>query len=162
MKTILIASASTLLCGVLAATELTWVDEQIEAIKPPRKTSKISNIQNPFVYLEKNGYVKKVADKKALVSTKLKSSSGLTASSLSSTTSSVCDTEVERPRSGLNLDAILNSSALINGKWYKKSDKIKSYTIVNVDKTSVTLKQGNKKMTLSTSSKKRTLKFKNK
>ncbi len=56
----------------------------------------------------------------------------------------------------------MNSSALINGIWYKKSDKVESYTISDIGKNCVTLKKGDKELILSTLSKKQTLKFKNK
>ena len=38
----------------LVATELEWVDQQIEAIKPPRKGIKITVMTNTFVFLDKN------------------------------------------------------------------------------------------------------------
>jgi len=44
------------------------------------------------------------------------------------------------------LEAILNNSAFINKKWYKKGSKIDFYTVTHVSKNSVTLQspQGNK------------------
>jgi len=150
MKTLLIASTSVLLTSTLCATELSWVDEQIEAIKPPRKASRINNIKNPFVFLEKNGYVKKepVLEKKTVSTTNSKGEV-------------VTKIIVQKPKP-LILSAILNHSALINGTWYKKNEKIRSYTIINIEKSSVTLKNGDRRMTLSTNVKKQNLKFKNK
>jgi hypothetical protein len=44
------------------------------------------------------------------------------------------------------LDAILNHSAFINKKWYKKGAKIDAYSVANIGQQSVLLKssQGNK------------------
>lgn len=44
------------------------------------------------------------------------------------------------------LDAILNHAAFINKKWYKKGDKLGTYTIGSMGKSSVVLKRksGNK------------------
>ena len=41
------------------------------------------------------------------------------------------------------VDAILNSAAFINKKWYKSGDKLGSYTVGHVSKNSVTLKSPN-------------------
>lgn len=152
MKTLIIASASILLTTVIGATELSWVDEQIQAIKPPRKGAKISNIAGPFVFLEKNKTIKSSGT--ATTRKSVRKSSGVT--------KTVCDTTDKVSIKGLTLSTVINSSAMINGAWYKKNDKVKSYTIINVSKTSVTLKKGDKTLTLSTNSKKQNLKFKNK
>jgi len=47
-------------------------------------------------------------------------------------------------KESFSLDAIMNNSALINGKWYKKGDKIYSYVIKDIMDDSVYLKDGNK------------------
>ena len=150
MKNLIIASTSILLVSSLCATELSWVDEQIEAIKPSRKGSTINNIRNPFVFLEKNGYIKKepVLEEKTVSTTNAKGE--------------VVTKVVKAKPKPLVLNAILNHSALINGTWYKKNDKIRSYTVINIDKSTVTLRSAGRRMTLSTNVKKQTLKFKNK
>lgn len=150
MKTLLTISTSILLASSLCATELSWVDEQIEAIKPPRKGSTIKNIRNPFVFLEKNGYIKKepVLEEKTVSITNEKGEL-------------ITKVVKEKPKP-LVLNAILNHSALINGVWYKINEKIRSYTIVNIQKYTVTLKSIDRTMTLSTNVKKQNLKFKNK
>ena len=150
MKTFLITNIFLLITSCLYATELSWVDEQIAAIKPPRNGSKINNIRNPFVFLEKNGYVKKkpVAEIKTISTTNAK---GETITKV-----------IKRKSKPLVLSAILNQSALINGTWYKKNEKIKSYTIIGIKKSTVTLKSGDRILNLSTNTKKQTLKFKNK
>ncbi len=60
------------------------------------------------------------------------------------------------------LSAIINSSAMIDGSWYRISDKISSYTVTDITKTSVTLKSTDKELILSTAIKNQNLKFKNK
>lgn len=168
MKTVILFLITFFVNSSTFATELAWVDEQVEAIKPPRKAAKISSISSPFIFLEKNKTIKKDSKKSS------KSTSVRRAKAVSSSKTQKIASDTKPLNKGLNLDAIINkykalhldaimnSSALINGKWYKKSDKIKSYTIVSIDKTSITLKKGAKQMTLSTDSKIQNLKFKNK
>jgi len=158
MKTILITLVTVFLSNTIYATELSWVDEQIEAIKPPRKGVKILGINNPFIFLEKNKTKKKETKKGPLASSAKKAP-------LKS--SVISDTNTTKIKSkSFNLSTVINSSAMINGSWYKKGDKINSYTIIEVTKNTVTLQKGNKKgdkqLTLSTNVKKQNLKFKNK
>jgi len=159
MKTILIIIVAIFLSNNVYATELSWVDEQIEAIKPPRKGVNIrGSIYNPFIFLEKNK-TKKKDRKKASSVAKIKKAPSKSAG----LNTVVCDTDANKKDSGrLLLSTIINSSAMINGSWYKKSDKIKGYSIVEVTKTSVTLKKGDKQLILSTNVTKPNLKFKNK
>lgn len=139
----------------LVATELEWVDEQIEAIKPPRKGVKITVMTDTFVFLEKNKKEKKDDKKGATSSSRI--------------------TTIQKPALPLMLTikesvkkkdyqivAVMNKSALIDERWYKKGEKIDNYTVVDIDKNSVTLKDGSKEIMLSTSSQKQALKFKNK
>ena len=150
MKTILIIIVTIFLGNALYATELSWVDEQIEAIKPPRKSVNLRSVSDPFVFLKKNKETKK---------TSLRSQTKRGPSKSPKTASKVASkVKVNR----FKLSTIINSSAMINGGWYKKNTKIKGYTVTEVTKTSVTLKKGNKKLILSTNSKNPNLKFKNK
>ena len=151
MKNTLLASASILLVTIVGANELSWVDEQIEAIKPPRKGVYISNVKNPFVFLEKNGYKKITSSEETTSSAVTKTSSNATEDAL----------VVEKPKvyTKLTLELVINSSAMINGKWYKKDEKIRGYTLVDINKNFVTLKKGNKKLTLSTRTINKTLKL---
>lgn len=149
MKTLLI-TLSLLLSVNLFSDELKWVDEQIEAIKPPRSgvdESKVNATVDPFLFL----------GKKSLSSTTAasKSSSGYKSSSASKA-------KVYRKGKSLTLKAILNKSALINNKWYKINEKVGKYIISDIDKTTVTLKYGKSKLFLSTNSINKNLKFKNK
>jgi len=139
----------TLSTQVLLSNELAWVDEQIEAIKPPRKgisKNTIDILDNPFIFLE----VKK-KQKKAKISTSKKY--------VKKTSSKK---KIRKHYSHkLTLEAIINSSALINGKWYKKGEKVYGYVLKEVNIKSVLLTKGKKRVILSTLSKNKNLKFKN-
>jgi len=151
MKTILIIITSIFLTNTVYANELSWVDEQIEAIKPPRKSARILSLNNPFIFLEKNGYIKPEVKEKPLENS----------SSSSDTNATIKNTNIDK-KDTLLLSTVINSSAMINGSWYQKNSKINGYTIIELTKTSVTLKKGDKKLILSTNTKKPNLKFKNK
>lgn len=141
-----------LLTSLATANDLAWVDEQIDAIKPPRSgihNSKINSISNTFIFLEKNGYASdKKGDKK---STKInKTSSPKTDSTVKSVFSN----------SSFRLSIIMNDSALINNKWYKVDNWINDFKIIKISKTSVTLKQKSIIKVISTATKNNNLKFK--
>ncbi len=152
-----------LIASALVANELSWVDEQVNAIKPNRngvKNTTISKIRSPFVYLKKNR-------SKTVASSKSKNTSrnnSTPSSTLKSTTSSNEDNsnlaKVSTPNAVLTLSAIINSSALINGDWYKQGEKISNYKILKITKTSVTLRKNKKTTVLSTKSSTSKLKFK--
>ncbi|MDD3475791.1 MAG: hypothetical protein PHI38_02885 [Sulfurimonas sp.] len=152
MKTTLTILLTLLLSNNLLSSELDWVNEQIEAIKPPRKGVVVTGVSNPFVFLKKN----------------MPKDSKKDTSSASTQKSSVVDTGIEKPKlevisvSSFDLSAIINSSAMINGSWYKVDDVVKGYTISEITKDGVILKKDKKLILLSTTTKKQTLKFKNK
>ena len=154
MKTILIIVVTVFLSNALYATELSWVDDQIEAIKPPRKSVKLRGIRDPFIFLKKNKSAKKASS--ASKARRAPSRSSKTTSKVSGATAAKVKINA------FELSTIINSSAMINGSWYKKNTKVRGYTVVEVTKTSVTLKRGDKKLILSTNSKNQNLKFKNK
>jgi len=104
---------------VLADTNTEWIDAQIEAIKPPRQGvshSAIEQVNNPFVFVGVKRAPKKVA---------AKPKAPRTAGPVS---------EV-----GLRLLAVMNNSALINGRWYKLNDNVHGYTLAKVNPDSVML-----------------------
>lgn len=157
MKTTLIILITAILSSSLYANELQWVDEQIEAIKPPRKGIDIFKVDSPFVFLEKNRpEVKK--DAKAQ-QTNIEISQPKPSTVIEQNIKSDND---DIKKDNFNLDAIINQSVMINGNWYKKNDIIDGYIIFNIDKTSVTLKKDTKELVLSTYIKNSTLKFKSK
>jgi len=130
------------------ANELSWVDEQIEAIKPSRvgvSLKEISRLKDPFIFLHrgKKDEEKEIKlNKKSVVITK--------------TTSTPV---IKKVHKGLFLEAILNKSALINGKWYKVGDEVYGYKILSIEAKSVELKKNKKRKILTTKSKKTNLKF---
>ncbi|MDX9756180.1 MAG: hypothetical protein RBT52_01545 [Sulfurimonas sp.] len=146
MKTIFIILI--FLSTLLLATELEWVDVQIEAIKPPRKGIEISNIMDPFIFLEKNRpEVKKDTAAASIQQPLVKSSADNNGTK----------------KIDFNLTAIINTSAMIDGHWRRINDKLDgNYTVVEISKNTVTLKKGDKERILSTNSKTPTIKFKNK
>ncbi|MBL4730733.1 MAG: hypothetical protein JKY28_05145 [Sulfurimonas sp.] len=132
----------------LMANELQWVDEQIQAIKPSRNgisTAKINAIKSPFIFLNKTSEKSDKAVKKE--KTTLKASAKPT-------------NVVKKQSKSLVLDAIINKSALINGKWYKLNEKIGKYTLSLVNTKEVILSYKKKKLLLSTAKKNKSLKFK--
>lgn len=130
----------------LCSDELQWVDKQIEAIKPPREgvsDANISLLKDPFLFA--NGSFSDSSAKPALKSSK---------------TSKHKSSRIKYRR--YVLKTIINKSAMINGKWYKINDKVGIYTLSEVNRNSVTLSYKNRKLVLSTVSKNKNLKFKDK
>lgn len=153
LKILLLVSLSS---AVYASSDLNWVDEQIEAIKPPRKSVKVTSLGTPFVFLKKNKPAEKKGSKAAP-----RGDARVASATAAKKTASTAEASVEKKRY-LVLSAIMNASALIDGSWYKKSDKIDNYTVTDVSKDSVTLTHGEKVLVLSTASKNPNIKFKNK
>ncbi|MDD3506273.1 MAG: hypothetical protein PHX65_07005, partial [Sulfurimonas sp.] len=119
-----------------------------------------SALGSPFVFLEKNKPEAKSAKKGSRTAAAPTRRASSTKSAASTQASATADTTPKK--SGFVLSAIINSSAMIDGNWYKVSDKIGSYTVADITKTSVTLKQGGKELLLSTVITNPNLKFKNK
>ncbi len=148
----------------LSSNELSWVDEQVNAIKPPRKgvsNYNIAILSDPFIFLEKNRSKKEDEENTKTVRTKTTSSRSV-ASSASKRVYKRSSHRVSRSKKGFTLEAIMNMSALINGKWYKLNDKVKSYKLASITKTSIVLTRKSKKIVLSTHTKNKNLKFKSK
>ena len=135
----------------VTANELQWVDEQIQAIKPPRVgvlASKIDATKNPFIGIKEQISTKK--KQKRRTSTKKRTSS-----------STKTANKITKVSHLFSLDAIINKTALINGKWYKLNSKVGKYTLNEINKTTVFLSYKGKKLLLSTQTKNKTLKFRN-
>ncbi len=148
-KTVLILSI--LLSSSLLSDELSWVDQQVNAIKPPRtgmKTRDLNKIYNPFIFLkkEKTSGSKTVNSKKAV-----KKISTISKTKQTRTTKKV-----------LVLGAILNNSVMINGEWYRLGESINGYKITLINRNSVLLSKQKKQLLLSTKSSSTKLKFLNK
>jgi hypothetical protein len=128
----------------LFANELAWVDEQIAAIKPARvgiANKKISKLKNPFIFLHRTEIKKKSTTRKY---------------------SRKSSRRRYRYSRKFSLEAVLNKSVLINGKWYKKGEKIHGYKIEKIKFHSVLLKKGTKMIFLSTEKKNNHIKINNK
>lgn len=152
MKTIFILALFVF--GVFAKetnNELVWVDEQVKEIKKNRKgvpNKKIVTLKDPFIFLEKNktknGKTKK--QKKVYKST-------YTTTKTSSYSNYRRKTYKKRrvyTSKKFKLKAIINNSALINGRWYKIGDKIGGYTVEKITLKEVTLKRGKRVLILTT------------
>jgi len=149
MKTIFISLLLFLVVN-LSADELQWVDEQIEAIKPPRsgmQMKELAKIKDPFIFssttkskgqskrnkrYKKSSYKKPYQNRKQVILNKK-----------------------------FHLAIIINDSARINNKWYKLGDSISGYTIAKIDSSFVLLTKDKKNFLLSTHSKNTNLNFKN-
>jgi hypothetical protein len=130
----------------VSPSELSWVDEQVKAIKPARSGAKdwyLGSIHNPFVFLKK--VEKKSTKTKTATSTKVTSKK------------TTAPTKTKK----LALEAIINKSALIDGKWYQEGETIYGYKLEKVSGRNVLLKKSQKSVLLTTKSELRSLKFNN-
>jgi len=148
MRTYKITLASLLFFqATLSANELSWVDTQVDAIKPARvgmNDSEILKIQDPFIFYKKD-------------SAKNKKVTRITKSSIkkSSTNSVEITNKAIKP---MKLSAIINNSALINGEWYRVNQNVAGFIVSNITRTNVVLTKGSQKLVLTTNDK--NLKFK--
>lgn len=108
--------------------DMKWVDQEIEAIKPPRKgvhSGALLGLKNPF-------YIQLILNQPPGSGTK---------------TVVAKPKRHERP---FTLEAVINSrTAMIDGKWYKQDEKVHGYTIQSIGKNSVLLQMKKKQITLS-------------
>jgi len=102
--------------------ELAWVDEQIQAIIPSR-----IGIPEGFI-----NSLKDPMKMKASIPSDLNGAKLLPPPKLGNNPPLV----VEEP---LRLQAVINKSVLINGKWYKLNDSIRNYTLFEIKNNSVLL-----------------------
>jgi hypothetical protein len=120
-------------------SELAWVDSQVNAILPPRKgisNQSIDRLKEPFVFVHK-------VDKNAKTHTVSKYK-GL----------------VTRQRSrALRVMLIINSKAMINGRWYKQHDRVRGYKISSIERSRVVLKKRNRTKILSVHSDNKNIKI---
>ena len=141
--------------------ELSWVDEQVNAIKPARnglKESAINVVKNPFIHLDKNK-IKKEGEKTA---TPAFLADRIIPVGITNSQTDVTQKKGQTSYRELAIDAIINKSVLINGQWYKTDDVVQGYTIKSIFRTSIVLSKNNKDLILSTNSRNLNLKFKNK
>lgn len=139
-----IISSCVLLFSIVlnAGTDLKWVNEQIEAIKPPR-----SGISNTFI--------DSLKDPIRLIVPK--SDKSIISSTYSTTTGTRSVSKIRlKP---LMLEAIINKNAYINGKWYSVNDKIRGQKITLIDKNYVVIKYKKRKTRLFVNSKNKKIKI---
>jgi len=152
MKTLLTLTLLVLSIN-LVANELKWVDNQIQAIKPPRSgisKVKINTVKSPFIFLNKK------EDKSKATSNSKKRVDKATSSSKTR------KKKTYKRSKRLVVTAIINKSALINKKWYKLNDKVGKYTLTSISRTEVILSYKKRRLLLSTNTLNPNLKFKNK
>ena len=104
--------------------ELLWVDEQIKAIIPSRvgvSDGFINSLLDPMKYV---------------ASVRLPGSVSMLLAPPKLGSMPIVPKVIEEP---LRLQALINKSALINGKWYKLNDTVRSYTLTEVKQYSVLL-----------------------
>ena len=136
MKTLLLI---TTIVGTLLANDANtaWVDKQVAAIKPPRSglsTQAINNVKSPFIIVKPKAKpgAKTASKRKA----KAKPKTGVAVKKAPSAIGP------------LKLIAVLNNSALINGKWYKTNEKVRGYSVSKIDQKSVVLRKGKREKKL--------------
>lgn len=160
MKTLLI-SLSVLLSTQLLCDELSWVDEQVQAIKPARSgmsKQMLASIKSPFIFLTKN---RGKEEKKAKLNARTTPS--IAPQHNASNTHAVQQNTAQSRtlRKSLSLNAIMNNSAMINDNWYKQGDMIAGYRVQKITYDSVLLVHKAKKLLLTTKSRITTIKIKN-
>ncbi|MDD5716293.1 MAG: hypothetical protein PHW64_00690 [Sulfuricurvum sp.] len=123
--------------------QLAWVDEQIEAILPSRigiSENFINTLRDPMKLKSLPAASKEVR------------SPFLAPPKLTMHQPTLIQQPIAPPKiieEPLRLQAIMNKSVLINGKWYKHNDPVRSYTIGEVRSNSVVLNDAkNQKMIL--------------
>lgn len=111
-----------------AEPDLQWVDEEIAAIKPPRKgiqEAALRGLSDPF-------------------------SEQLALNQPPNQEEGIVTSTEPMEQNNLTLQAIFNGkSALIDGKWYSQNEKIYGYVIQKIERDSVLLQQKKKKLKLS-------------
>jgi len=128
----------------LFGDETAWVDKQIEAIKPLREglnLQQVEKLKDPFIYLNQTTKEKKISNK-----------------IVKKTTPSIVRKTLTSYQS-FHLQAIMNSTALIDGKWYKNGSYVYGYKLLIQNRTEVILKNKTQRLVLSTKKKIKTLKL---
>lgn len=140
---------SSLLFAANNDLDLSWVDQQIEAIQKPRvgvSYREISLLKDPFIFLRPKEEKKK--------ENKSQTRPAIVPKSVTNKAAQVITPRV-RHNSTFELKAIVNDRALINEKWYRIGDTIGSYKVIKIDFTTVILKNAHKKVVLTTYTKKK-------
>ena len=119
------------------ATNTSWVDQKVEEIKPQRhglNSASLARLRSPFIVIKpepKEGSSTAKATKP--------SEPGAKAADL-------IPTKKDMSKEPLTLQIVLNSSALINGKWLKENDLIRGYKLTQIQNDHVVLERKSKKI----------------
>jgi AAA15 family ATPase/GTPase len=125
----------TLLTNLLQADAgMSWVDQKIDEIKPARvglNTGTLARLKSPFIVIKDESKVSNASPKP--ISTDINK-----------------DTPVkpDMDKAPLTLQIVLNSSALINGKWIKENEFIRGYKLSQIQSDYVVLERKSKKLKL--------------
>ena len=148
MKSIYIFYIFILFPLSLISDELSWVDQQIDAIKPKRvgiDYTKINHIKDPFIVLKKqNKHIRQIQ---------------YTSNKPYFKHRSTVITKAQPQCKNMNLELIINNKAMINHKWYKISQKVCGYKILNIANGTVYLAKGKKQTLLTTKEKNNNIHF---
>lgn len=141
LTTIVLQASNTLLALPVAGNvtavkvksdkELQWVDEQIQAILPARigvADGYINSLNDPIKYAS-SGQVNGENGVKLLAPPRLGSVPMLPGMP-------IVPKVIEEP---LRLQGLMNKSALINGKWYRINDSVRSYKLAEIKPSSILL-----------------------
>ncbi len=131
------------LLSLVQGNEMAWVDQQIEAIKPLRKglqPQQVDKLQDPFIYLLGANKQQKTTQKQI------------------EPKQPIAKKETHSYKA-FHLQAIMNSAALIDGKWYKNGSYVYGYKLLIQNRTEVILKNKTQRLVLSTKKKIKTLKL---
>ena len=142
---------------ILYSDDLSWVNEQIDAIKPPRhglKSSYISKTKNPFVFLDKEAI--KTTKSKAKIYKRNKVNKKIKYNSKKVNKQKFIK---EKTANDFILKIVLNKAFMINNKWYKEGDKISGYKIIKLNFNTVLLDNKKREIILTTKSQNSKLKF---
>ena len=124
---------------ITTSANTSWIDQKIEEIKPQRhglNSSTLARLKSPFIIVRPKVKKTKGGGKKSTV---VKSKTD---------TKSLIPTKKDMSKEPLTLQIVLNSSALINGKWLKENDTFRGYTLAQIQNNHVVLERKNKKIKL--------------
>ena len=119
------------------ATEasMAWVDQKIEEIKPQRQgisTAAIKSLKNPFIIIKEKDDGKKVVKAKGPIDKNIIKK----------------PVKKDMSKEPFTLQMVLNTTAYINGKWYKENATVRGYTLTKIQSDHVVLQYKKKSIKL--------------
>jgi len=136
----------TLFTSLLQADAgMSWVDQKIDEIKPERvglNTSTLARLKSPFIVIKDESKVPKTGSQ-----------------SKSSDIKKDIPVKPDMDKAPLTLQIVLNSSALINGKWVKENEFVRGYKLSQIQSDYVVLERKSKKLKLFIAQKSKNLKI---